>query len=72
VRGAGAGGVLGPDLTHLMTRGTLAAGLLPNTPGNLAAWIANPQTLKPGSRMPAPQLSPAELQSVIGYLETLH
>jgi cytochrome c oxidase subunit II len=72
VRGTGAGGILGPDLTHLMTRGTIAAGLLPNTPGNLAAWIANPQTLKPGSRMPAPQLSPSELQSVIAYLETLH
>jgi cytochrome c oxidase subunit II len=72
VRGTGAGGILGPDLTHLMTRHTIAAGLLPNTPGNLAAWIANPQTLKPGSRMPAPQLSPNELQTVIAYLETLH
>jgi cytochrome c oxidase subunit II len=72
VRGTGAGGILGPDLTHLMTRHTLAAGLLPNTPGNLAAWIANPQTLKPGTRMPAPQLSPNELQTVVAYLETLH
>jgi cytochrome c oxidase subunit 2 len=72
VRGTGAGGILGPDLTHLMTRHTIAAGLLPNTPGNLAAWIANPQTLKPGSRMPAPQLSPKELQTVVAYLETLH
>jgi cytochrome c oxidase subunit II len=72
VRGTGAGGILGPDLTHLMSRSTIAAGLLPNTPGNLAAWIANPQTLKPGSRMPAPQLSPQELQTVMAYLETLH
>jgi cytochrome c oxidase subunit II len=72
VRGGGAGGILGPDLTHLMTRETIAAGLLPNTPGNLAAWIANPQTLKPGTRMPAPQLSPKELQTVVAYLETLH
>jgi cytochrome c oxidase subunit II len=72
VRGTGAGGILGPDLTHLMARHTIAAGLLPNTPGNLAAWIANPQTLKPGSRMPAPRLSANELQAVIGYLETLH
>lgn len=72
VRGTAAGGILGPDLTHLMTRRTLAAGLLPNTPGNLAAWIANPQTLKPGTRMPAPQLSAKELQTVVAYLETLH
>lgn len=71
VRGTGAGGILGPDLTHLMSRHTLAAGLLPNTPGNLAAWISNPQSLKPGTRMPAPVLSPAELQSVVAYLDTL-
>jgi cytochrome c oxidase subunit 2 len=71
VRGAGAGGILGPDLTHLMSRRTLAAGLLANTPGNLAAWIADSQALKPGSRMPRLALSGPELASVVAYLETL-
>lgn len=71
VRGSGAGGILGPDLTHLMSRQTLAAGLLANTPGNLAAWIADSQALKPGSRMPRLALSGPELASVVAYLETL-
>ena len=71
VRGTPAGGILGPDLTHLMSRRTLAAGMLPNTTGNLAAWIADPQKVKPGARMPAPQLSPQDLQSVLAYLSTL-
>jgi cytochrome c oxidase subunit 2 len=72
VRGSGAGGILGPDLTHLMSRQTIAAGLLPNTPGNLAAWIADAQALKPGSRMPSLTLSAPELSAVVGYLNTLH
>ena len=72
VRGAReAGGLLGPDLTHLMSRKTIAAGALPTTPGNLAAWVADPQGIKPGSRMPAPRLSPPELQAVLAYLHTL-
>jgi cytochrome c oxidase subunit II len=71
VRGTEAGGILGPDLTHLMERSTVAAGALPNTPGNLAAWIANPQTIKPGTRMPPPSITPAELQQVVAYLQTL-
>ncbi|MEO7057394.1 MAG: cytochrome c oxidase subunit II, partial [Caldimonas sp.] len=45
VRGTEAGGILGPDLTHLMSRRTIAAGLLPNTPGNLGAWVSNSQAL---------------------------
>lgn len=72
VRGGEAGGILGPDLTHLMSRQTIAAGMLPNTPGNLAAWVANAQALKPGSRMPAMQLTAPELTDVVGYLQTLH
>jgi cytochrome c oxidase subunit 2 len=71
VRGTEAGGILGPDLTHLMSRRTIAAGLLPNTPGNLAAWISNAQALKPGSRMPTLALSGNDLAAVIGYLGTL-
>ena len=71
VRGTDAGGIVGPDLTHLMSRRTIAAGLLPNTPGNLAAWIANAQALKPGCRMPTLALSGPELSAVVAYLDTL-
>jgi cytochrome c oxidase subunit 2 len=72
VRGTPAGGILGPDLTHLMSRHTIAAGLLPNTPGNLSAWIADAQALKPGCRMPTLMLSGPDLQAVVTYLATLH
>lgn len=71
VRGTDAGGIMGPDLSHLMTRKTIAAGLLPNTPGNLSGWIANPQTIKPGALMPDLMLSGPELASIRNYLETL-
>ena len=71
VRGTRAGGMVGPDLSHLMSRATLAAGLIPNTSGNLAAWIADPQAIKPGSRMPNLGLSGAELHSVLTFLQTL-
>ena len=71
VRGTGAGGLVGPDLTHLMSRSTLAAGLLPNTPGNLAGWISDAQALKPGSRMPNLMLAGPELSAVMAYLNTL-
>jgi cytochrome c oxidase subunit II len=72
IRGISPAGLVGPDLTHLMARSTLAAGLLANTPGNLAGWIANPQSLKPGTRMPNQTLSGPELMAVISYLMTLH
>jgi cytochrome c oxidase subunit 2 len=71
VRGTGAGGVAGPDLTHLMSRATLAAGTVPNTVSGLDGWIANPQALKPGARMPATELSGPELGQLTAYLETL-
>ncbi|HUP06542.1 MAG TPA: cytochrome c oxidase subunit II [Caldimonas sp.] len=71
VRGTAAGGIVGPDLTHIMSRQTIAAGLLPNTPANLSAWIANAPSLKPGTRMPATMLSGPELQAIRDYLETL-
>jgi cytochrome c oxidase subunit 2 len=71
VRGTGAGGILGPDLTHLKSRQTIAAGLLPNTPGNLSAWIANAQALKPGTRMPTMAVSGPELSAIVAYLDTL-
>ncbi|KQT09752.1 cytochrome C oxidase subunit II [Ramlibacter sp. Leaf400] len=72
VRGTSAEGRLGPDLTHVGTRLTLAAGTLPNGPGPLAAWIADPQHLKPGSRMPAyRQFSGEDLRALAAYLEGL-
>lgn len=71
VRGRSAGGVVGPDLTHLMSRQTLAAGTLPNTPSNLAGWVSHPQALKPGALMPATNLTGPELNQVVAYLETL-
>jgi cytochrome c oxidase subunit 2 len=71
VRGSAAGGHIGPDLTHLMSRMTLAAGALENTRGNLAGWIANPQTIKPGNIMPTVPLHGTDLQGLVAYLETL-
>lgn len=73
VRGAGnpASGELGPDLTHLASRETLAAGTLENTRGNLAAWIVDPQHIKPGNKMPAVNLTSEELLALLGYLNSL-
>jgi cytochrome c oxidase subunit 2 len=72
IRGTSAGGTLGPDLSHLMTRRTIASGSLPNTPGYLAGWIADPQHVKPGNLMPVLDMSGPELASIEAYLETLH
>jgi cytochrome c oxidase subunit 2 len=71
VRGTSADGHVGPDLTHLASRSTLAAQTVPNTRGNLAGWIANSQQIKPGNKMPPQPLSPADLNAVVAYLETL-
>lgn len=71
IRGTPAGSRVGPDLTHIASRSTIAAGLLPNTIGNLGGWILNAQTLKPGCRMPPNQMSGADLQDLLAYLETL-
>jgi cytochrome c oxidase subunit 2 len=65
------GGRAGPDLTHLMSRSTIAAGLLANNTGNLHGWIANPAALKPGTLMPPTGLAPDELHAVVAYLRTL-
>ena len=72
IRGSDAAGLVGPDLSHLMSRHTLAAGVLPNTPGDLAGWIVHPQSIKPGSRMPDQTLSGAQLSALVAYLQTLH
>jgi cytochrome c oxidase subunit 2 len=71
VRGTRAGGFLGPDLTHVASRRTLASALLPNTPGHLGGWIANPQALKPGSRMPRVPMSGEEFRLIHRYLQSL-
>jgi cytochrome c oxidase subunit 2 len=71
IRGTTAGSRVGPDLTHLASRSTIAAGMLPNTVGNLGGWILNAQSLKPGSRMPPNQISGPDLQDLLAYLETL-
>jgi cytochrome c oxidase subunit 2 len=71
IRGTDAAGTLGPDLTHVAGRHTIAAGVLPTTRGALAAWIADPQTIKPGNNMPLVPLSPGELQAVSAYLNSL-
>jgi cytochrome c oxidase subunit 2 len=71
ISGTPAGSRIGPDLTHLASRQTIAAGTLPNTRGNLAGWILNPQAFKPGTRMPPNQFSPDDLQALLTYLESL-
>jgi cytochrome c oxidase subunit 2 len=71
VRGTDAGASAGPDLTHVGSRLTLAAGTLPNTPGHLGGWVVDPQGIKPGTRMPPNDLSPHELRSLLAYLRSL-
>jgi cytochrome c oxidase subunit 2 len=71
VRGTTANGIFGPDLTHLMSRSTLGAGVAANTPENLRNWIENPAGLKSGALMPAMQLSSRELDQLVAYLLTL-
>ncbi len=71
VAGTVADGRFGPNLTHLMSRDTIAAGAAKNTPENLRLWIQKPDAIKPGSRMPAMQLSEQDLDAVAAYLSTL-
>jgi cytochrome c oxidase subunit 2 len=71
VAGTAAMGRFGPDLTHLMSRETIASGVAPNTPENLRRWIQDPSVIKPGSKMPAMGLSDLELNAVTAYMETL-
>jgi cytochrome c oxidase subunit 2 len=71
VSGTVATGRFGPDLTHLMSRATLASGAMDNTPPNLRQWIKSPDTFKRGALMPAMQLTDEQLDQVTAYLETL-
>jgi cytochrome c oxidase subunit 2 len=71
VRGTSATGLLAPDLTHLMSRQTIAAGVLPNDAADLARWIRDPGAVKPGTTMPAVPLSAPDLQALVAWLTTL-
>jgi cytochrome c oxidase subunit 2 len=71
ILGTAATGRFGPNLTHLMSRETLASGAIDNTPANLRQWIKSPDTFKRGALMPAMQLSDRQLDEVTAYLETL-
>ncbi len=71
IAGTPAQGTVGPSLTHLGSRTSLAADEIPNTPAWLAAWIRNPQKIKPGDRMPDLGLSSSQIADVVAYLEQL-
>ena len=71
VSGTNGSGRFGPDLTHLMSRRTIASGAAENTSENLRLWIQNPDAIKPGSLMPAMKLTDADLDALVRYLETL-
>ncbi len=71
IGGTPAGSHAGPDLTHLASRRTIAAGSLPNTRGNLAGWIIDPQRIKPGAKMPPNMIEPKDLDALLTYLQSL-
>ena len=71
IRGTRPLATLGPDLTHVASRTTIAGGLFPNTRGHLAGWILNPQNLKPGTKMPPSLLDAEQLHALLDYLESL-
>jgi cytochrome c oxidase subunit 2 len=71
IRGTAAQGQIGPDLTHVGSRATLAALTIANTPRELAAWLEDPQKVKPGNKMPALGLDRADIAALVAYLEGL-
>ena len=71
VRGTEAGGRVGPDLTHLASRQTIAAGRLPNSADALRRWVLDPHVFKPGVKMPQNPLTPRELDALVAYLGSL-
>lgn len=71
VRGTGAAGIFGPDLTHVGSRTTLAAAMMRNTPHNLALWLGDTQGVKPGAEMPQTKLDPVERAQLVSWLESL-
>jgi len=71
IAGTPAGGQIAPDLTHVASRRSIAAGTLPLNRGNLYGWVADPQSQKPGNRMPTIGMDPKDIHAVVAYLETL-
>jgi cytochrome c oxidase subunit 2 len=71
IQGTPAGGTVAPDLTHVASRDYIAAGALRNTPVNMASWIVNPQSIKPGTKMPATALAADDLRALTAYLASL-
>ena len=71
VRGTSEQGSYGPDLTHLMSRRTLASGMVENNPENMRRWVDDPQKVKPGCLMPAFGLNDRERDDVVRYLLSL-
>lgn len=71
IEGTSASSHFGPDLTHVASRRSIAAGTMPMSRGNLYGWIADPQSQKPGSKMPTLNLEPNEVHAIVAYLENL-
>jgi cytochrome c oxidase subunit 2 len=71
IRGTPAVGNVGPDLTHIGSRQTIGSGIIANTPQNLATWITDVQSMKPGAEMPDNSLTPAQVGALVTYLESL-
>lgn len=71
IRGTPAQGKVGPDLTHIGSRSSLGAGVIANSYGSLAGWVANPQALKPGNRMPPSYVKAEDYHPLITYLMSL-
>jgi cytochrome c oxidase subunit 2 len=71
INGTQAGSSVGPELTHIASRPSIAAGILPNTRENLGRWILDPQLIKPGTHMPPNKFSAADMNALLDYLETL-
>jgi cytochrome c oxidase subunit II len=71
IQGTSANAMVGPDLTHLASRFTIAAATVPNTRGHLGGWVIDSQTIKPGNHMPPNNLNSEELQSLLDYLQSL-
>ena len=71
IRGTAARSHVGPDLTHVASRTTLAAGTIPNDRAHLREWLRDPQHVKPGNQMPALELADPQLRALVAYLEAL-
>jgi cytochrome c oxidase subunit 2 len=71
IRGTVANGTIGPDLTDIGSRRTLGANTVPNTPGYLAGWVVDSQSIKPGNLMPPIPLNADDLQALLAYLRSL-